>query len=285
MVAISKILPTSHRLTVSSSFGPVELVPGTIWAGRKMLFYAAPLYVWYAVDDRAYEVGTGTFIRDEWLSAYARGVATATPWVTIAKVQFALLCGIFVPWYLMLGLSAAKAGMLYAANQDKVSLAMDKGPRLLGALKDLRSKNPIVFDKLLARIGREIFNNLPSGVTAQDVAFLIGRVIRGCAAEGPELTIRAFLKIVLTVTALVGATHLPAIAAHATAHVAEKNAELLRSELAANGYDITSEEAKAILREAGASPGTKKRLEDLAAAAKELQPVLESLAESYGGPR
>jgi len=62
-----------------------------------MLFYAAPLYVWYAIDDRIYEWGTGDFLRDEWFSALSEGARRASHMVTIAKVEFALLSGIFAP--------------------------------------------------------------------------------------------------------------------------------------------------------------------------------------------
>jgi hypothetical protein len=142
MAAVAKMLPTAYSITVNSSLGAVELKPGTIWSGNKLLFYAAPMYVWYAIDDRIYEWDTGDFIRDEWLNALSVGAGRAAHWITIAKAEFALLSGIFVPWYLLLGMSCAKAGLFYSANKNSVNKAMEEAPKVIRLLQDLKLRSP-----------------------------------------------------------------------------------------------------------------------------------------------
>jgi hypothetical protein len=281
MAAVAKVLPTAHSITVNSSLGPVELKPGTIWSGNKLLFYAAPMYVWYAIDDRLYEWGTGDFIRDEYLNALAAGAARASHWVTIAKVEFALLSGIFVPWYVLLGMSCAKAGLFYSANKAAVNKAMEQAPKVITLLQDLKRRSPTLFNKLMMTAAKEILANLPSGVSAEDVAFFVGRVIKGVGGAGPELTIGAVAKIVGTVAALVTVTHLPAIAAHGIGHAAGTKAAELRRQLQAGGYSVTEAEAKTILQELMRNPDSPQKLKELENACKALLPTLEQLKRAY----
>jgi hypothetical protein len=91
MVAVAQVLPKSQALRVQTSQGPVDLKPGTIWNGNRMLVTASPSTVVYAIDDRLYEWGTGAFIRDEWLNALSLGASRASHWVTIAQIEVALL--------------------------------------------------------------------------------------------------------------------------------------------------------------------------------------------------
>ena len=139
MAAVAEILPTAHAILVQTAEGPVELKPGTIWSGNKMLFYAAPMYVWYAIDDRIYEAGTGEFIRDEWMNALSEGAKRASHWVTIAKVECALLSGILVPWYVLLGAACAKLGLFYATHKREVNTAMEWAPKVISLLQDLEA--------------------------------------------------------------------------------------------------------------------------------------------------
>jgi hypothetical protein len=282
MAAVAKVLPSAKPITVPSSLGTVELKPGTIWSGNRMLVVATPTSVVYSVDDRLYEWGTGSFVRDEYLNAFPTAAASASHWVTIAQVEFALLSGIFVPWYVLLGMSCAKAGLFYKTNQQVVDEAFRQGPKVLKLLQDLRRRSPTLFDALMKSAAKDLLANLPSGVSAEDVAFFVGRVIKGAAAAGPELTIGALVKIVATVAALVTATHLPSIAAHTAAHAAGQKAAELKRALAASGYTVTDAEAKAIVKEVMSQPDTHAMLRQLEQACKALVPTLTQLKSAYG---
>ena len=282
MAAVAKVLPTSQQIRVQSSLGPVDLKPGTIWSGNRMLVVASPSTVVYAVDDRLYEWGTGAFIRDEWLNALGTGASRASHWVTVAQIEIALLTGIFVPWYVLLGLSCAKAGLFYKGNQHAVDEAFRQAPKVIQLLQDLRRRSPTLFNVLMKSAARELIVSLPSGVTGEDVAFFVGRVIKGAAAAGPELTFGALMKIVATVAALVTATHLPTIAAHAVAQAAAQKAGDLKRALQQAGYTVTDAEARAILTEVLSKPDTPAMLRQLEIACKALIPTLTQLKSAYG---
>ena len=128
MQAVAKILPTSHDVTVNSSYGPVTLKPGTIWSGNRLLFEAGITYVRYAIDDRVYEWNTSDFIRTEWFDALSKGASTAKVWIVIAKVDFALLSGIFCAWYMMLGLGCGIVGLFYTSHKQEIDLAFKHVP-------------------------------------------------------------------------------------------------------------------------------------------------------------
>src|SRR5262245_55427469 len=165
MAAVAKILPTAQTIRVNSSMGPVDLKPGTLWSGNRMLFYAAPMYVWYSIDDRVYEWGTGDFIRDEWFNALSRGAHGAEGMVTLAHIEFALLSGIFVPWYLLLGLSCARTGFFYVGHKAAVDAAMKQAPQVIDLLRDLRHRSPTLFNTLMKTAAKDLLMNLPSGVS------------------------------------------------------------------------------------------------------------------------
>jgi hypothetical protein len=282
MAAIAKVLPASRAITVQSNMGPVELKPGTIWSGNRMLITASQSSVIYAIDDRLYEWGTGAFVRSEWLNALSVGASRASHWVTISQVEFALLSGIFVPWYVLLGLTCARAGLFYKSNQRLVDEAFRQAPTVLKLLQDLKRRSPTLFNVLMKTAVKELVAELPSGVTGEDVAFFIGRVIRGAGTAAPGLTLGGLAKIVATVAALVTVTHLPSIAAHAVAHAASQKATELQRALKNAGYTVSEAEARGILSELLAQRDTAAMLQQLENACRALLPTLEQLKSAYG---
>jgi hypothetical protein len=247
-----------------------------------MLIVASPSTVVYAIDDRLYEWGTAAFVRDEYLNALSIGASRASHWVTVAQVEFALLSGIFVPWYVLLGLSCARAGLFYKSNQRVVDDAFRQAPKVLKLLQDLRRRSPTLFSTLARSAAKEILVNLPSGVTPEDVGFFVGRVIRGVAGAGPDVTVGAIVRIVGTVAGLVTATHLPAIAAHGVSHAAGQKAVELKRALTAAGYTVTDAEARAIIGEVLAQRDTAALLKELDLACRALLPTLNQLKSAYG---
>lgn len=277
MAAVAKVLPTASPITVQSALGPVELKPGAVWSGDRMLFYCAPLYVYYAIGDKTYEWSTGEFVRDEWLNALSKGAKSAAHWEGVAKVEYALLTGLFVPWYFLLGVSCAKVTALYIENKPLVREAMQGGRKALELLSDLRRRSPTLFNKMMLSAAKQFIFNLPSGVTAEDVAFFIGRIVKGIRDETGRLALKTLIKIVAVVAALVTATHAPFMVMHSIEKkVAMKGPDLKKS-LAEAGITLTDHEARTILQDLLRSPDTRQKLEELERTCKEFAPLLEKL--------
>src|SRR5688572_8556186 len=58
VAAAVKTLATANAITIQTGFGSVELRPGTIWNGDRILVTADTVLVHYMVDDRLYELST-----------------------------------------------------------------------------------------------------------------------------------------------------------------------------------------------------------------------------------
>ena len=273
------ILKDAHPLVLPSSMGPVRLVPGTVWAGRRMLIYVAPLYCYFSIDDRLYEWSTAKFIQDEWFNALATGASRASHWETIAKAEAALVCGIFFPWYVMVGITCAQMALLYFTHKKLVDDIFEKAPPVIAKLRELKQKYPEQYNRLWVTVARDLLTNLPSGVSLEDVAFFVGRVIKGAAAA-PELTLRVLLKIIAITAPLVALTHLPSMTGHVLEQETKKRAKELQQKLAEAGYTITLEEAEMIIKDSLSRGDASLLLEDLKKAIDALNPSLEELIKA-----
>jgi hypothetical protein len=272
----ARVLPTATSVTVQSNLGLVELRSRTVWSGDRVLIDATTMRVVYMIGDRLYEWSTGDFIRVEFLDALGRGASRASHWVPIAQAEIALLQGLLVPWYLLLGIAAAKVCVIYTVHKTDCDRAFRLAPKVVETLSYLRSRHSQLFNKLAETAARDIITNLPAGVTAEDIAFFVGRVMKGVGGA-PEVTLGVVTRIVATVAAIVTATHLPGIAAHAAADAAQRTASDLRAQLAARGMHISDAEARAIYQDLRNDETIIQKLNELEHALRELAPVLERL--------
>ena len=285
MAAAAKILPQAIAIDVPSAMGTVRLNPGSIWRGNRMLLNPAPLYVWYTIDDRLYEWNTALFVRDEWFSAMSEGAASAHWLVILGEAEMALLTGIFVPWYILLGVSCARLGIFYLTNKQAVNNAFTYGPDVIRQLLALRDSHPVLFHKLLVQAGKDALSNLPGSVNAEDVAFFVGRVIKSSLETVGVLTVEKLIEIALKDAGLVTAAHLPSVTARAVGATASAYADQLKSQMEAAGFTLTKGEAESILNEALAQPDTSSRLQALQDACNKLKPSTDALIQALLGPR
>ncbi|NJM40843.1 MAG: hypothetical protein HC853_08755 [Anaerolineae bacterium] len=274
--AVAQVLPTSNSIIVSSNLGNIELRPGAIWSGNRMLVYAAPMYVNYTIGDRLYEWSTADFIRDEWFNAVGRAGASAMPMIYLAKAEMALITGLFVPWYFLLGIGVAKVGLFYYMHRNQVNIAIQQAPRILSALSYLRQNHPTLFSKLLSSTAQEVLTNLPSGITGEDIGFFIGRVLRGIGGA-PELTLGVVARTVAIVAAVVSATHLPSVAAGAARTAAQRRAVQIQARLAEVGIVVSPQEAQLIVNDFIRERDAVTKLRELEAACQQLMPALNEL--------
>jgi hypothetical protein len=291
--AISKILPTAHTIIVPAPpLGHVELRPGAIWDNKKMLVYASPTTVLYAVGDNLYESWTSVFIFAEWLNALGRGAERATGMIYLAKAEMALLEGIFVPWYTALGLIPAKIAVFYIGHRNTVDRALKMAPKVLRLINEFKKRYPSLYKKIRNTLGKEILRDLPSGVTAQDIAFFIGRLICGflipksaskllCRGNLTEVAWVPIIKLIAKTAILVSAVHLPFIAVHGVEKAARNKATELQKNLAEVGIVLSKEEARTILKELLQHRDTAKKLQDIQTSMQELLPVLKQLEKAF----
>jgi hypothetical protein len=261
--------------------GEVELRPGTVWSGDRMLVSASSMSACYTVGNNLYEWGTGSFVRDEWFNALSRGASQAMPMVYFAQVEVTFLTGLLVPWQIVLGMFVAKTAFFYSQHKALMQQAAKQSPKVMHLIMEFHRRCPTLFRKLSLTAGKDILVNFPRGVTAEDVAYFLGRVLGSYGIAGlPEATLGSVIKVVAEYAVFVAALHLPSITAHWVEADLRKNIGSLRQRLAAAGVHVDDEEARKILTELRMHPDTETVLKELEKASKELMPILNELQKA-----
>lgn len=276
---VARVLPQSRSVRVSGgAMGEIELRPGTIWSGDRMLVVASPMTVDYTVGDRLYEWGTGSFIRDEWLNALSRGAARAMPMVYLAQVEITFLTALFVPWQIVLGMFVAKTAFFYSRHKDLLDRAVRNSPNVMRLILEFQKRCPTLFDKLCLTAGKNVLVNFPRGVAAEDVAYFLGRVLGNYGIAGlPEVTLVPVLKVVVEYALFVSLLHLPSVTAHWMEADLRRDAGTLKQRLDAAGVHVDDIESQKILSELRAHPDTESILKELEKAGKEFIPLADQL--------
>jgi hypothetical protein len=281
--AVALVLPNSHAIIMPSVLGDVELRPGAIWSRNRMIVNVSPMTIYYTIDNRLYEWNTSQFIRDEWLNSLSQGAKNAEGMVYLAKAEMALIVGFLVPWEIILGVGIAKTAIFYVEHKSDIHRGMQYSEKAISLILEIREKYPHLFNIFLRTALHDLLLSLPSGVSSEDVAFFLGRVLRGVGGL-PEATFGTVLRITGRVAAIVTATHLPAIAARAAARAAKKKAIDLQRELAEVGVDVSQDEARAILQELLMDPNAEAKMRELEQTFQALIPVFDGLRALYESP-
>jgi hypothetical protein len=277
-----QILPNAQGTVVPDGFGgEFKLVPG-MTSGDKMFVTDIGGRLVFLSGDNMISIATRDFPRSVFLDAIGRGVQSAAWLEKVGKTGFAFLVPFMGAVLGPLGLGAAiataviKSGFWYAGNKDKIDLASSALPDVGRALGHFIANCP----ELARLIGKAVALNalkaIPEGLSSEDVADLLGRLLGGAAAA-PSLGFRALAvvarKALATSTALRGPG--------ASVRGAKERAIARLMEVQEIGIGISEEEAKAIVDEGClGSAATEERLKQLDEALKRLGPMLEGLAQS-----
>src|SRR4030095_8901653 len=103
---------------------------------------------------------------------------------------------------------------------------------------------------MAAVVGRgliEAIESAPSGITAEDIASVLGRILGGLGAA-PEVGLRVLLTVITKTVLVYSALHLAPAAVHGFAPPARRVADALVEELRVQGAAITPAEQEQIGR-------------------------------------
>lgn len=285
-----------------SQWGTVEIKSGMVWGSDKMIVYADTQYVCFTTEDVLYKIPTNDFVRSRWFDEIAKAAIRSEGMVTLAQVEMQLVQGILAgPSHIIIAYSIV-AGVWYFEHPTQRALLWKAGKRAMAALYAIRSRYPLLWDKLMLSIATYIKNSIVEAL-AQDltnpktILFFIGRLIRGAATKEfqkigltkfkkkPfELTFKVFLKIVATTAAVIAGLHfVPNMIT-----VTEKSLSKLKplaDQLAAEfakpgiGMNLSDSEAMAIARELAKHSDTQAILEELSSSLNELLPILDEFSK------
>jgi hypothetical protein len=190
----AQVLPTAEPVVVATEAGMVQLRPGSIWDGERMLVYASPTLVYFTVGDQLYESGTSGFVQER--SQNVRGrFKQELPSLCLSHRESVLLQSLFVPWYMVLNLDVAKIGLFYYANRNAIEELLHDCPYLLQMLIQCQRRYPRLFDALPPTTGAgQIMTAIPITITGENVALFIARAIK---ADSPGRTLGGLRRIIL----------------------------------------------------------------------------------------
>jgi hypothetical protein len=254
--------------------GEVELKPGST-SGKKVLVSATATAVHYAEGPALFVMWAPDFVRDLYLKGFVEGVMSSEGWVKVAKAEMAFIIAFFVPWYGALALGILEAVATIVENQESIDKIRAALPKFLAARAQFKAQFPTLYDKTFWYCFKEVIVHLPEGVEAEDVAYLLGRILgrqgylgafEKALAQGAKVTAKTVAKIVAEYTVLVGLIHGPGIATRAAKAAAKKGADDVKKMLADMGIDASDPEAMLIAKEmaAGSPEATLNALSDSA---------------------
>jgi hypothetical protein len=257
------------------AMGDVQLVPGATYQD-KILVSVTPLTVYYIDGIDLYEAYTPDFVRDFWLRGFLQGVKNAEWLLPIIKAEMALIQAFIAPWYVMLGIGILKGLVFYFDNKEAIHLAAKHFSAVNAARNEIKKRYPVMYDALFWEGLESALVHMPEGVEAEDVAYLIGRIIgfQGLLGEveaGVAITLKIVIKVVLEYAILVTALHAPMIIAHGVEHALETEGKKLKERMAAKGVNISEDQGRKIAKEIYEDSGGKDSLENLQRDAESLQ--------------
>jgi hypothetical protein len=216
-------------------------------------------------------------------NALSKGASEAEGIVVLAQIEVAFLSGLLAPWWALLAVSAASLGLTIYHYRDEFETALDHAPRAIDELMWLRDTQPELFSQILKTAAREALAAIPKGITAEDVAFWLGRILKGAgeiAKGGAAVTLTELVKIIARVSLIVGATHLPHMVGVGLEEAIKKNAADMQAQLKAQGIDVSPGQAQKILRDLYEENDSPARLKELNESLNLLVPALKRLSES-----
>jgi hypothetical protein len=270
----AQLLATAQAVTLPN--GGV-LRPGTIWNDNAILVSADWTYAYYLKDGDLYEWNTNQFIRDELLTAWQQGVASAATLVVLADAEISLLAGIFVGPASLVAATIVDSGLKLYHNRIQAQAAYRAGWDAASALNCIRTSSPELWAQLEKATFQAIINNAPQDVSLKTVAFWIGRMMRGVGQAAPDVALAGLAFIIVRVTTIVAALHAPGLVGQALDNAIAANVTDLKTAFSAQGVQITTDDAKALLHALNSDDPAMQCVGELKDALDAIRPVLQQL--------
>lgn len=276
-----------YTVKTGTVMGDVTLESGMMWSGyQKIIIWASSFGVYYMKDDSLYRQDAKDFIRDELLVAFEKAGTSSKPIVRLYKATFEFIMGLVAPWYVTLGYKICETAYYYITYTELINSAYTQSGKLLSTLIWLRRLSPTFFNKMMWSIGKEILKDVPSSVSAEDIAFFLGRVLMSVKnykkpdAIITKITISLVVKLALKVAGIVGLLRTPGIIADSTKKNTEALAQEVRKELTLLGIASTPGECEIIVKELQTNKNeASEMMKQMKEASEQLTPLLEQLGE------
>jgi hypothetical protein len=179
---------------------------------------------------------------------------------------------------------AARIAVFVDTHPNETQVVREALPIACRSLLWFRQNCPVLYSKMRAVMSRgliEAIESAPSGISAEDVASILGRLLGGITAA-PEAGFGVLLKVIAKTLVVYSTLHLAPAAAHGSVHHARQIADAMVDEFRHQGAQVTPAEQEQIRQElirAGAAGGA--NIEQLNQALQRVSPALERLVRDW----
>jgi hypothetical protein len=295
----SQVLPTASRLMPlmqpvrgSTSLGAVyNIEPGTVDQPQGLVILGqASSEVYYVHAGAVNALPTPQFLQGYLIGQVTSAVYQRTAWIIpTSRIAMAFGMGMAIGYVGAVAVAASIIVLLgrflafVNGHPNEVGILRQHVPPAVRALLWFRAHCPVLYGKLASVLHagvRQAIESAPSGITAEDVAAVLGRLLGGLAGA-PETGFRVLAGIVVRALAVYTALHLPLIAGHGAAQHADEIARALADELRRQGASLTPAEQQAIARELARSAGAIQQLQTLSQSLAQVAPAIDRLAADF----
>lgn len=286
-----QLAPMLGPLVGHSSIGiPVNVPAGTIDTQSRTIYLGqGGGYAYYLRENALWQAPLGQVIQGLALGEVASEVYRRTAWILPAAqatmaFSMALAGGVFGAAAVVASITvlAIRIAIFYDRHQAAVNLAVANLRNVVNILKWFSDNCPKTAEKLREVLRNAAISGLlsaPRGITAADVAAILGSMLGGAAAAG-DPGVRMLLKVLkgmVTTTA----TRLPAMAGRGLAANVRTAADALIDQLQSNGVHVRADEAAAIRQEFARQAAAEGKLAELRAALEQVGPMIERLSREF----
>jgi hypothetical protein len=261
-----------------------RLEPCTVIPPGRLLIQASSSTTYFVEGSVLYAWDTPLFLDDVVFGAYARGGAEASHWVVVGQVEVAFLTGLFLsPVELFVAGLVIPLSLWSFRHRADLQQAWEPTVKLFHAVATIRERCPVLWQHMLAWSTegvKAVLLNWRAGVTAEDVAFLVGRLLmKGAGAAGtvPATTLLTLVLKLASVAGLVALLHAPGVVYRS----AEDLTKALSTRLAAQGMGLPDDQALALGKAIYADLATQEALSELKEAADALAPMLNDIGRDF----
>lgn len=278
---------------------PIQIAPGTTDRRIPMTFLGqCCAEAYWLRDDQLRATGIGDFARSQLSGNLTSAVYRRTAWIVpIGHVVTAFAMGAAIGFMGSFGVAAAllAAGLNASVALMKVSVLVYSHPRECEVLQQqlpaffrsytwFRRNCPVLagkMDSMFVAGFRAALGELPSGISDEDIANFVGRVLGGCVgAADPGFGV--LLQVVAKTALIYSAIHLPVFVANAAANAGDQIGHAVAQSFREQRAAITPVEERAIGAElARAGRAGQQHMTELQSALTQIAPVANRLARDW----
>lgn len=231
--------------------------------------------------------GTQQFYRNEYIDKFGSQVIASEMLVQLNYIEISFIAGVFaaipssVAWFsgaaVVALASVLDVGLQAYHHRELVEAGYRASWKIKASRECLHQAVPEMMAKLESNLAWESFKNLPGQVTAKQVAFWLGRLVRGVGLLAPHVALGSVAKTAAATTGFLALIDAAVNTPSALQATLDEQAIAFAAQLQSEGVAVSPAEARQWLMTLQANAQARRCLSSMHAAVEELIPVIQTL--------